>query len=135
MIKNYTPKAYDGLDPLPDYVSDRWTYTLVGTVPGGYKVTLAELTVGNSISANNPLAHALYKSYTDHGERRKITRSRAGGYDRELTAVKNAMREAGVEFLPALPNSSETILYALGEWMQANNPDIEAFEVMSQNCH
>lgn len=135
MIKSFTPQPFEGINPLPSYVTDTRTYTLVGTVPGGYKVTLAELTVGNSMSAGNPLAHVLFKSYTDHGDRMKVVRTRASGYDRELTAVKNAMREAGVEFLPALPNSSETILYALGEWLKAQNEDIEAVALVSQTCH
>lgn len=135
MIRNFTPKPYDGPNPLPSYVEGLRTYTLVGTVTGGYKITLARLTVGDSTSGHNSLSHAMFESYTDHGERMKITRSKANGYNRELTAVKSAMCDAGTEFLPALPNSSETILYALGEWIQANNADIEAFEVLSQSCH
>lgn len=43
MIKNYAPQPYDGTTALPQYVTDVSTYTLIGEVPGGYKITLAEL--------------------------------------------------------------------------------------------
>lgn len=66
MIKNYAPQPYDGTTALPQYVTDVSTYTLIGEVPGGYKITLAELSVGSSVSAGNPLTHALFKSYSDH---------------------------------------------------------------------
>lgn len=134
MIKDFTPAAFDGAKSLPTYVTDTRAYTLMGAVPGGYKVTLAELSVGYSVSAGNPLTHALFKSYTDHGEPMKVVRARASGRD-EMTAVKSAMQMAGVEFNPALPNSCETFLYALGAWMQEKNPEIEAVEVVSQSCH
>ena len=35
MIKNFTPMPYEGINPLPDYVTGIRTYELVGTVPGG----------------------------------------------------------------------------------------------------
>ena len=62
MIKDFTPMPFEGINPLPDYVSNVRAYTLIGTVPGGYKVTLAKLTVGDSMSAGNPLAHACRRS-------------------------------------------------------------------------
>ena len=49
MIKDFTPMPFEGINPLPDYVSNVRAYTLIGTVPGGYKVTLAKLTVGDSM--------------------------------------------------------------------------------------
>lgn len=135
MIRSYKPKPFDGDNPLPTYVSNTRNYTLIGVVPGGYRITLAELIVGGSTSAGTPLAHALFKSYTDHGERMKVVRTRASGFDREIVAVKSAMNVAGVDFFPALPNSCETILYSLGEWLKANNPDIAEVSVVSQTCH
>ena len=62
MIKNFNPKPFEGGNPLPDYVSNVSRYELVGIVPGGYHVTLAKLAVGSSISAGNPLSHALFES-------------------------------------------------------------------------
>lgn len=100
MIKNYAPQPYDGMAALPQYVTDVSTYTLIGEVPGGYKITLAELSVGSSVSAGNPLTHALFKSYSDHGEQMKVVRVRANGVDGEVTAAVSAMRMAGVEFNP-----------------------------------
>ncbi len=135
MIKNYAPLPYDGAAALPQYVTDVKTYTLVGEVPGGYKITLAELSIGSSVSAGNPLTHALFKSYTDHGEQAKVVRMRGNGLDGEVAAVMSAMRQAGVEFNPALPSSCETILYALGAWMQEHNPEIAAVTLVSQSCH
>lgn len=38
MIKNYAPQPYDGTTALPQYVTDVSTYTLIGEVPGGYKI-------------------------------------------------------------------------------------------------
>lgn len=135
MIKSYAPQPYDGLNALPSYVANIRAYTLIGSVPGNYQITLAKLTVGDSMSAGNPLAHALYESYTDHGERAKAARTRASGVDREFAAVKSAMRETGVDFHPALPNSCETILYSLGEWFKVQNPEIEEISLVSQSCH
>ena len=87
------------------------------------------------MSAGNPLSHALFESFTDHGERMKTARTRVSGKNQELTAVKNAMTEAGIEFNPALPNSCETILYSLGQYFQSVNSDIREFALMSQTCH
>ena len=135
MIKNFTPQPYEGGNPLPDYVGNRSEYVLIGDVPVGYKITLAKLTVGDSVSAGNPLAHALFESYTDHGERAKVARTRVSGFDREFMAVRSAMSETGVEFHPTVSCPSETILEALGEWFMASNPEIVGVSVVSQTCH
>lgn len=136
MIKNFNPKPFEGGNPLPDYVSNVNRYELVGTVPGGYRITLAKLAVGSSVSAGNPLSHALFESYTDHGERAKVARTRVSGSDMSFISVRSAMGETGVEFLPALPCSEEDVLRALGEWFMAQNPEISEVSVaMSQTCH
>lgn len=135
MIKNFEPQPFDGLNALPVYVSNTKAYFLTGKISGGYEITLAKLTTGDSMSAGNPLSHALFESFTDRGIRAKAARTRVSGRDREFVAVKNAMMEAGVQFYPALPNSCETILYALGDWFQVQNPEITEVSVVSQNCH
>ena len=135
MIKDFTPMPYEGINPLPDYVTNVRAYTLVGTVPGGYHVTLAKLTVGESKSAGNPLAHALFESFSDHGEQMKAARTRVSGFDREFIAVKNAMAETGVEFFPTLPSPSEEVLRSLGDWFMVSNPEITEVSVVSQTCH
>ena len=135
MIKSFTPEQYTGVNSLPLYVTGVREYTLVGTTTAGYVITLGRLTVGSSMSAGNPLSHALFESFTDHGERMKTARTRVSGKNQELTAVKNAMTEAGIEFNSALPNSCETILYSLGQYFQSVNSDIREFSLMSQTCH
>ncbi|MEG1562516.1 MAG: hypothetical protein RR365_02125 [Bacteroides sp.] len=135
MIKAFNPQPFDGYNPLPDYVSGVDKHALIGTIPGGYKITLAKLTVGASMSAGNPLAHALFESYTNHGEQAKVARTRASGYDREFIAVRSAMNETGVEFHPALPCPCEAILKSLGEWFVVKNPEITEVSVVSQTCH
>ena len=135
MIKSFTPQPYDGLSPLPDYVTDTRFYTLTGSTPGGYTVTLARMTVGDSKSAGKPLAHVLFESFDDHGAAMKTARTRAGGLDCEFIAAKNAMSDTGVEFHPALPCSCEVMLQALGEWYMAQNPELSSVEVVSQTCH
>ena len=132
MIKIFTPEQYAGVNSLPLYVTGVREYTLVGTTKEGYVITLGRLSVGNSLSAGNPLSHALFESFTDHGERMKTARTRVSGKNQELVAVKNAMTETGIEFNPALPNSCETILYSLGQYFQSVNPDIREFALMSQ---
>ena len=135
MIKNFTPQPYEGLNPLHDYVRNKRTYTLEARAAGGYVITLAKLTTGDSVSAGTPLSHAMFESFSDHGERMKAARSRVSGVDKEFVAAKIAMADTGIEFHPALPNSCETILYSLGEWFQVQNPEIEALAVVSQTCH
>ena len=135
MIKNYTPRPFEKPNPLPVYVSGVNSYTLLGTVTGGYVITLGKLTVGESVSAGNPLTHALYESFSDHGERMAVARTRVSGVEREFAAVKNAMLEAGVEFEPIAPCHCEDLLNALGAWFQAENPEIQACSLVSQSCH
>lgn len=135
MIKSFEPQPYNGLNPLPSYVTNVSSFTLTGSVPGGYEITLAKLTVGESVSAGNPLSHALFESFDDHGRRMKATRTRVSGFDREFVAVKSAMSGCGFAFHPALPGAYETILYALGEFFQAQNPEIAEVAVVSQSCH
>ena len=135
MVKNFNPQPFEGINTLPVYVNNTKTYFLIGKISGGYEIILAKLTTGESISAGNALNHALCESFTDHGVRAKAARTRVSGRDRELVAVKNAMIETGVQFYPALPNSCETILYALGDWFQMQNHEIAEVNVVSQNCH
>lgn len=135
MIKDFTPMPYEGISPLPDYVTGTQFYTLTGRTQEGYTVTLARLTIGDSKSAGNPLTHVLFESFDSHGATMKTARTRAGGLDREFIAVKNAMGAAGVKFHPALPCSSEAVLYSFGEWHKAQNPELLSVAVMSQTCH
>ncbi len=136
MVKDFIPQPYTGPNPLPSYATTNMTeYTLLGTVQGGYTITLAKLTVGDSVSAGNPLTHALFESFTDHGARMSVARTRVSGFDREFTAVKNAMFAAGVEFNSAPPCSSEEILTAFGDWFREHNPEIVDCSVVSQTCH
>lgn len=135
MIKNFNPQPFDGSNPLPVYVGNINRYSLIGTIQGGYKITLAKLTVGDSKSAGNPLAHALFESFTDHGESAKVARTRVSGFDREFIAVRGAMSETGIEFHPTLPCPCEVMLEALGEWFKVQNPDIIEVSVVSQTCH
>lgn len=136
MIKDFIPHPYGGPNPLPSYATtDVTEYTLLGTVQGGYVITLAKLTIGDSVSAGNPLTHALFESFTDHGERMSVARTRVSGFDREFTAVKNAMFAAGVEFTSSPPCSSEEILNAFGEWFMSRNSEIVSCSVVSQTCH
>ena len=76
-----------------------------------------------------------FESFDDHGRRMKATRTRVSGFDREFVAVKSAMSGCGFAFHPALPGACETILYALGEFFQAQNPEIAEVAVVSQSCH
>lgn len=136
MIKGFIPRDYAGPNPLPSYVTTGvMEYTLLGRIQDSYVITLAKLTVGDSMSAGNPLTHALFESFTDHGERRAVARTRVSGYDREFTAVKNAMSAAGVEFSSAPPCGADEILAAFGEWFRECNPEITGCSVVSQICH
>ena len=135
MIKNFTPMPYEGINPLPDYVTGIRTYELVGTVPGGYVVTLGKLTVGESMSAGNPLTHAIFERLSDQGIRQKAARTRVSGCDREFVAIKNAMMETGVEFFPSLPSPPEDIMRTLGDWFGVTNEEITEVSVVSQTCH
>ena len=131
MIKNYNPPPFEQLNPLPAYVDVTDRCDLIAKTKTGYTITLAKLTVGNSVSAGNTLTHALFESFSDHGERMAVARTRVSGYERVFNAVMNAMIEAGVEFESIAPCHFEIMLTALGAWIQVRNPEIEKYELMS----
>ena len=135
MIKNFIPQPYIGENPLPTYVSKLRQYILVGTIAGGYKITLAKLTIGDSISASNLLTHALFESYNDHGEQMALSRTRVSGHEREFWAVKNAMINVGIEFKNVTSCSSEEIMKSLGAWFRKQNSDIKYCSVVSHTSH
>ena len=135
MIKSFTPRAFDGANKIPGYATKVAQYTLLGEVVGGYVITLAKLTVGESVSAGNQLTHAAFESFDDHGRRKAAVRTRVSGYNREFVAVQNAMIGAGVEFAPVTPCGSEDVLNALGNWFREHNPEIAKCSLVSQRCH
>ena len=137
MIKEVQLKPFDKSCELPTYVYGNGVdkYTLIATVPGNYKITLAKLLIGSSISGKTMLAHALFESYTDHGEKMKESKIRIGGCEREFMAVKNVMTEVGIEFEPTVPCHFSDLLNGLGAYYQAVNPEILNYEVLSQRCH
>ena len=129
MIKNYTLTPFKGANPLPRYIEGIKEYTLIGVIENSYEIVLAKLTVGKS---KNDLVHALFESFDDHGRRMATARTRAGGFDREFTAVKNAMRYVGIEFGDVTLCSSESLIKSLGAWFCKHNPEIKSCYVMSQ---
>ena len=131
MIKNYNPRPFEQLNPLPSYVIITERYELLAKTKTGYTIKLAKLTIGKSMSAGNQLIHVLFESFSDHGERKAVARIRVNGFGRVFSAVMNAMMEAGVEFESVTPCHSKTMLTALGAWIQLRNPDIEHYEVVS----
>ena len=133
MIKSYNPRPFEQFTPLPTYVAIAEQYELLAMTKTGYTITLAKLTIGKSMSAGNQLTHVLFESFSDHGERRAVARTRMSGNDRVFSAVMNAMLEVGVEFESVTPCHSEMMLTALGAWIQARNPDIEHYEIVSQS--
>ena len=135
MIKNYNPRPFEQSNPLPSYVAVTEQYELLVQTKTGYVIMLAKLTIGKSTSAGNALAHVLFESFSDHGERMAVARTRVSGNGRVFSAVMNAMIEAGVEFESVTPCHFEIMLTALGAWIQLKNPDIEHYEVVSQRCH
>ena len=94
MIKSYNPRPFEQSNPLPGYVAVTKRYELLAHTKNGYVITLAKLTIGQSLSAGNPLTHVLFESFSDHGERMVVTRTRVGGQGGEFIAVLNAMIEA-----------------------------------------
>ena len=135
MIKNYNPRPFEQANSFPSYVTVTERYELLAQTKNGYVITLAKLTIGKSVSAGNPLTHVLFESFNDHGERTAVARTRVSGYERVFSAVINAMMEVGVEFESITPCHSEMMLIALGTWIQAKNPDIAQYKIVSQNCH
>ena len=135
MIKNYNPRPFEQFNSLPTYVTLTERCELLAKTKTGYTITLAKLTIGKSVSAGNQLSHVLFESFSDHGERRAVARTRVNGYERVFVAVMNAMMEVGTEFESVTPCPSEMMLTALGAWIQARNPDIEKYEIVAQSCH
>lgn len=136
MIKNYNPRPFEQPNPLPTYVAITDQYELLAKTKTGYTITLAKLTVGNSLSAGHLLSHVLFESFSDHGERMSVVRTRVSDNSgRAFSAVMGAMMGAGVEFESVTPCHFETMLTALGAWIQAKNPEIEKYELVSQSCH
>ena len=135
MIKNYNPRPFEQFISLPTYVAITDRYNLLAKTKTGYTIMLATLTIGGSVSAGNSLTHVLFESFSDHGERMAIVRTRVSGHNRVFSAVMNAMMDAGVEFESVTPCHSETMLTALGAWIQARNTDIDQYEIVSQICH
>ena len=132
MIKNYNPRPFEQFNPLPSYVAITEQYEMLAKTKTGYTIILAKLTVGKSVSAGNQLSHALFEGFTDHGERMAVVRTRVSGYERVFNAPMNAMMEVGVEFEAVTPCHSEMMLTALGAWIQARNPDIEHYEIVTK---
>ena len=133
MIKNYNPRPFEQFTSLPTYVAITGQYELLATTKTGYTIRLAKLTIGQSVSAGNQLTHVLFESFSDHGERRAIARTRVSDNARVFIAVMNAMLEVSVEFESVTPCHSEMMLTALGAWIQTRNPDIENYEIVSQS--
>lgn len=131
MIKNYNPRPFERYSALPSYVTITDEYELLGQTKTGYIIRFAKLTIGKSNSAGNPLTHVLFESFSDHGERMVVTRTRVGGQGGEFIAVLNAMMDAGIEFESVIPCHFETLLTALGALIQAKNPDISKYEIVS----
>ena len=137
MIRNVNLKPFEVSCELPTYVygSGVEKYTLIATVPGNYEITLAKLIIGTSLSGKSVLSHAMFESYTEHGEKMCETKIRVGGCEREFMAAKNAMTKAGIEFEPILPCHFCDLLNGLGAYYQAVNPEIQMYKVLSQSCH
>ena len=133
MIKNYNPRPFEQFISLPTYVAISGQYELLAMTKTGYTIRLAKLTIDQSVSAGNLLSHVLFESFSDHGERRAIARTRVSGNERVFIAVMNAMLEVGVEFESVTPCHSEMMLTALGAWIQARNPDIKNYDIVSQS--
>lgn len=137
MIKNVDLKPFTKSQLFPTYVYKNGVniYTLSATVAGGYEITLAKMTLGDSVSGGFPLSHVLFESYTSQGQKRIETKTRVGGYEREFNAAKQAMFKAGIEFESIAPCHFEELLEGLGAWYKADNPDIQDYAVVSQTCH
>lgn len=137
MIKNVALKPFTETCELPSYVYKNvfYKYTLTATIEGDYKVVLARLITGYTNSADNILSHALFESYTDHGDKMIETKVRVDGFEREFMAAKSVMVSAGIEFEPIPPCHVSELLKGLGAYYQRQNPDIKSYAVMSQTCH
>lgn len=81
MIKKYNPRPFEQVSSLPTYVEITNQYELLARTKDNYVIRLIKLTVGTSMSAGKPLSHVLFESFSDHGERRAITKTCIGGYN------------------------------------------------------
>ena len=125
MISNYNPRPFEQFNPLPKYAAITEQYELLAKTKTGYTITLAKLTIGKSVSAGNQLTHVLFEGFSDHCERRAVARTSVSSSERVFVAVMNAMLEIGVDFESFTLCPSETMLTAIGWWLQLRNPDIE----------
>ena len=130
MVRNYNPRPFEEFSSLPIYVVITEQYELIAKTKTGYTIRLAKLTIGKSVSAGNQLCHVLFESFSDHGERRAIAKTRMSNNERVFNAIMKAITEVGVEFESVTPCHSEIMLSALGAWIQARNPDIEQYEIV-----
>lgn len=139
MIMDFNPQPYEGTTGLPGYVTNVRKYVLEADTQEGYRVTLARLTVGDSLSAGKPLTHVLFESYDDHGRRCATARSRVSGFEQEFVAVVNAMSAVGIKIFPTKPCTCKEMLMSLGEWLKARNSELSGLHVcetgVSQSCH
>ena len=137
MIKNVQLEPFDVSYEFPTYVYGKGVekYTLIATVRGDYKITLAKLKIGTSKSGETELAHAIFERYTNHGEKMSEVKSRTSGCESDFMAVKNAMSKVGIEFENIAPCHFSELLNALGAYYQAINPEITEYAVVSQRCH
>ena len=133
MIKRYNPRPFEKPIALPTYSTVTEQYELIAKVKGGYVISLARLTSASSRVNDYSRNYALFESFDDRGNRRVMaaTKEPADIKDSEFKAVIKSMMNAGVEFGPVSPCRSEELLAALGAWIQAQNPEIEEYQVVS----
>ena len=132
MIKDVNLKPFEKSVFLPAYVSNIGIYTLTAKVLGDYEITLAQLVIGDTMSAGVPLTHVLFRSYTSKGKKCTESRTRVSGFEREFIAVKSAMFNVGIIFEPIVPCHFLELLNSVGAYYQADNQDIQSYEILSQ---
>lgn len=135
MIKSFSIKPYTKDSPLPAYVKLKKFYEILATAPGGYRITLAKIYIGESCSAGTPLSHAKFESYTKYGEKARVTRTRASGYNREIVALQNAIIQAGAEIENVTINNSNEIITYIAQWYSDTCPELTNINIVSQMCH
>ena len=137
MIKDIKLKPFTTPCKLPVYVMRYGVteYTLTAKTNSGYVITLAKLFIGIARLHKAVSTHAVFKSYTNHGEKMAETKARVAGAGFELTATQLAMIRAGIEFDLETPCHFLDLMTAIGARYSAENPDIEEYGLMSQTCH
>ena len=137
MIMKVNLKPFKDSCELPAYVYQNGVdrHTLIATIMGKYKITLARLLIGKSNSNDTVLTHAMFESYTEYGEKMAETKFRISGLESEFMAVKNIMWIAGIEFSEMPSCHFLELLNALGAYYQAVNPEIEDYGIVSQICY